>query len=450
MVEYQKRRLIPDREEDLTDSKTFAQFGRSGTGISPLRVVASLGCDAFNPFQSKTAHAVVQSTALYMYLLVLPERMRFQKKNMLLLAVLPGEPKQHLINNILNRVVNLLLPLEEGLHYLQTAKYPFGRNVSLVVVPIVCDSLGAHQLVGFPSPTHTLFCTRCLLPKSDISNLDRTSWPRRDPEQHRIRATEWRDAATQKIRNDIYKKYGVRWSELLRLPGFDPIAFTVIDDLHMCLLGLIETHIRDIWGIDEDAEGGLGQTKARKDYQKPPNSLNLSVDLSSRKVIGRDVLEAAWADMMRTIHPSWISPAPVHWGLARTGKLGGNEWKIVGTIHLVVTLIRIWGYGEAGERRRRMLLNFVDLVKATHILLLRVTTPKLREEYDFWILKYLRGVQELFPDVGFTPNHHYSMHMSEFLESMGPGHSRSTPVFEQTNHVLQMIKKNRHAGKFNS
>ncbi|KAE9392692.1 hypothetical protein BT96DRAFT_944423 [Gymnopus androsaceus JB14] len=168
MVEYQKRRLIPDREEDFTDSKTFAQFGRSGT--------------------VKTAHAVVQSTALYMYLLVLPERMRFQKKNMLLLAVLPGEPKQHLINNILNRVVNLLLPLEEGLHYLQTAKYPFGRNVLLVVVPI--DSFTYTHIV-----LHPLFASQ--------------KQYQRDPEQHRIRATEWRDAATQKIRNDIYKKYGV-------------------------------------------------------------------------------------------------------------------------------------------------------------------------------------------------------------------------------------------------
>ncbi|KAE9385907.1 hypothetical protein BT96DRAFT_745620, partial [Gymnopus androsaceus JB14] len=160
------------------------------------------------------------------------------------------DPKQHEINQILARVVDLLLPLEEGYFYLRTAKHPFGRNVSLVIVPAVCDVLGAHQLVGFPHHKHRLFCTRCLLPRHDIHNLNRASWPRRDAEQHIKQAIAWRDAPTQKHRDHIYKTYGVRWSELLRLPGFDPIAFTTIDDFHMLLLGLYETHIRDIWGID--------------------------------------------------------------------------------------------------------------------------------------------------------------------------------------------------------
>ncbi|KAE9390207.1 hypothetical protein BT96DRAFT_779306, partial [Gymnopus androsaceus JB14] len=392
----------------------------------PLRIVASLGCDAFNPFQHKTAHAIVQSTALYMSLLVLPENLRFQHKNMLLLAVLSGDPKQHEINQILARVVDLLLPLEEGYFYLRTAKHPFGRNVSLVIVPAVCDVLGAHQLVGFPHHKHRLFCTCCLLPRHDIHNLNRASWPRRDAEQHRKQAIAWRDAPTQKHHDHIYKTYGVRWSELLHLPGFDPIAFTTIDDFHMLLLGLYETHIRDIWGIDEDAEGGLGQLKVRKKYEKPSNAReencpsSLSAEVPSCSVIGRDVLEEIWADMKHSTFPSWMSPAPSQWGLARTGKLGGDEWKVVVSIHLVVTLIRLWSQEAEESRKYKMLMNFVDLVKAGHILLLRGTTAELRADYDLYIERYLREVLALYPNVNLAPNHHYSLHMSEFLESMGP------------------------------
>ncbi|KAE9385908.1 hypothetical protein BT96DRAFT_840098, partial [Gymnopus androsaceus JB14] len=152
-------------------------------------------------------------------------------------------------------------------------------------------------------------------------------------------------------------------------------------------------------------------------------------------------------DMKHSTFPSWMSPAPSQWGLARTGKLGGDEWKVVVSIHLVVTLIRLWSREAEESRKYKMLTNFVDLVKAGHILLLRGTTAELRAEYDLYIERYLREVLALYPDVNLAPNHHYSLHMSEFLESMGPGHPRSTPVFERTNHKLQLINKNRHAGE---
>jgi hypothetical protein len=41
----------------------------------------------------------------------------------------------------------------------------------------------------------------------------------------------------------------VRWSELLRLPYFDPTRFVVIDAMHNLFLGLINKHFQDILGI---------------------------------------------------------------------------------------------------------------------------------------------------------------------------------------------------------
>ncbi|KAJ3816335.1 hypothetical protein F5880DRAFT_1452094, partial [Lentinula raphanica] len=94
-----------------------------------------------------------------------------------------------------------------------------------------------------------------------------------------------------------------------------------------------------------------------------------------------------------------------------------------------------------------MLLNFLDLVRSIHVLFLRETTQSSRTYYKATMLNYLRGVLELFPDAVLSSNHHLALHAIADLENMGPGHARSTPVFERINHLLQDTKKNGHLGK---
>ncbi|KAI8969510.1 hypothetical protein BD414DRAFT_402535, partial [Trametes punicea] len=73
--------------------------------------------------------------------------------------------------------------------------------------------------------------------KSDISNLDRSSWPRRSREDHYHYARRWRDAESEVERKRLFDKYGVRWSELLRLPYWDPTRFSLLDAMHNLYLG---------------------------------------------------------------------------------------------------------------------------------------------------------------------------------------------------------------------
>lgn len=56
------------------------------------------------------------------------------------------------------------------------------------------------------------------------------------------------------IRNAIYDRFSIRWSELLRLPYWDPTRFTVLDSMHNLFLGDLAHHIRRILGIDPDAQ----------------------------------------------------------------------------------------------------------------------------------------------------------------------------------------------------
>ncbi|KIK10933.1 hypothetical protein PISMIDRAFT_53187, partial [Pisolithus microcarpus 441] len=119
------------------------------------------------------------------------------------------------INNFLRVLVNELLEFwEPGVFFSRTAQHRNGRLVSLALVPLVCDVLGARQVGGFL-----------------------------------IHADQWHLANTSEERDRIARTHGVRFSELLRLPYWDPIWFTVLDSMHAFFLHAIPQHIRYIWGI---------------------------------------------------------------------------------------------------------------------------------------------------------------------------------------------------------
>ncbi|KAG2048976.1 hypothetical protein BDR06DRAFT_975564 [Suillus hirtellus] len=51
----------------------------------------------------------------------------------------------------------------------------------------------------------------------------------------------------------VFKKHGVRWLELLRLPYWDLVWFMVIYGMHNLFLGLVQHHSRDLIVIDKQA-----------------------------------------------------------------------------------------------------------------------------------------------------------------------------------------------------
>ncbi|KAJ3897878.1 hypothetical protein F5879DRAFT_813384 [Lentinula edodes] len=176
---------------------------------------------------------------------------------MFLVTVMPGKPKQHHVNHTLRILVKQLLAFWEGVYYTRTARHRIGRKVYVVLLPVVCDTEAAIQISGFAAHNHTHFCRRCLLPISDIHNLNPETWIKRDPVKHREQAFEWKVASPAR-RDAIYKAHGIRFTELMELPYWDLILFTVIDDMHFGYLGLFKTHLREIWGIDHEKNSGDG------------------------------------------------------------------------------------------------------------------------------------------------------------------------------------------------
>ncbi|KAF8548391.1 hypothetical protein OG21DRAFT_1367454, partial [Imleria badia] len=83
------------------------------------------------------------------------------------------------------------------------------------------DLPSARKIGGFAGPTAAHLCNLCWLPKSEKGNFNCETWRSCTYEEYFAAAVQWQDAKSQKEHNNIFKKTGVRWSELLRLPYWD-------------------------------------------------------------------------------------------------------------------------------------------------------------------------------------------------------------------------------------
>ncbi len=209
--------------------------------------------DGFNPFIMKEAGKQVSVGAIYMVLLNLPVDIHYRVENMFLVGIIPGpaEPLLDQINHILEPLVDDLLQFwDPGVYIKQTAHYTRGRLCFSVLIPVVCDLPAARQISGSASHSANHFCSFCKLSLRDIDNLDVDSWSMRTWEEHRNCASAWKAAESTAERSRLYRRNGIRWSELLRLPYWDPTKFVVLDCMHSLLLGDLKRHCREIWGMD--------------------------------------------------------------------------------------------------------------------------------------------------------------------------------------------------------
>jgi hypothetical protein len=227
------------------------------------RYLFSFNMDGFNPFQLKQAGRSATVMGLYMVCLNLPPEKRFRSENMFLVGIVPGpnEPSMEEINHFLKPLVDdLLESYVTGVDYTRTWKYPKGRRTRSALALIICDLPAARQALGFTGPQSTNFCSYCKLQLKDINNLNVEEWEPRSCEEHRELAFKWKDAPSQAQRVQITNKYGVRYSELLRLPYLDPIRNLCVDPMHAFFLRILSRHCQDIWGMDVRLEDGNGLT----------------------------------------------------------------------------------------------------------------------------------------------------------------------------------------------
>lgn len=107
----------------------------------------------------------------------------------------------------------------------------------------------ASQLAGHRAD---IFCTCCdcwAAGKRARARTDWWNWKRRDPLVMRQQAELWRMAKSSKEREKIFNTYGVRYSELWRLPYWDPTRQLSPEPVHNMLEGNVPFHFRTLLGL---------------------------------------------------------------------------------------------------------------------------------------------------------------------------------------------------------
>ncbi|KIO01078.1 hypothetical protein M404DRAFT_117339, partial [Pisolithus tinctorius Marx 270] len=173
-------------------------------------------------------------------------------ENMYLAGIIPG-PKQPSLENLNHYVRPLILDLaaswERGVWYSRTANHPNGRLMRCAIALAVCDLPAAHHLAALAGVGSHFFCGACsCYHKNNYGRVDFENWVPRDPCELRTFAEQWRDATPTAHHEKIFREHGIRWSELWRLPYWDPARQLVVDSMHCILEGLVQHHIRSLLG----------------------------------------------------------------------------------------------------------------------------------------------------------------------------------------------------------
>src|SRR5262245_15060236 len=149
--------------------------------------------------------------------------------------------------------------------------------------------------------------------------------------------------------------------------------------------------------------------------------------------------------------PTWMDSVPSNFGTASAGTLKAAEWRVLITILLPIALISLWGEGslhdtpEAASKFRTVLDHTMCLVSAIRLACYRSMTTRHANEYRTYISRYIRNLKVIHSNVEYVYNHHMSLHIYDFLISMGPVRSWWMFPFEcQIGHLQRLPQNHQH------
>jgi hypothetical protein len=356
-----------------------------------------INVDWFQPFE----RTVYSCGAIYGVICNLPRELRFKPENMIILGILPGptEPSLHQLNHYLAPIVDQLKSFWEGETLDRTFEHSSGRLIKCAVIACCCDIPAARKLCGHASAN--ICCHRCLkvARNRNFGGLDDIEewFVAKDADDHRAAALEWRKCKSNETRKRHVKNSHVRWTEMLRLPYFDPIRFLPVDPMHNLFIGIASWIVRRLWlGHGKLTLQDLTKIQKRMDNIHPPSE------------IGR-------------------IPRKINVGEGFSN-LTANEWK---NFFLIYARIVLWDFLDKEDRK--ILTSFSQ---ACSILVRRIVTlDDLNIAHDR-LFELLNLIEINYGDSFITPNLHLSLHLNECCRDYGPLYSFWCFSFERMNGIL--------------
>ncbi len=387
---------------DIYDGKIWKNFPDTSdapyftpeTADSHLGIMINL--DWFQPFES----SVYSCGAIYGVICNLPREIRFKKENMLTLGLLPGpnEVKLHKINHYLSPIVDELLEFWNGIEIPAAEKI-----IRLALICCSNDIPAARKLCGHISAT--MSCHRCYKKANSNGNKlnfggfdDMDDWfVERDLAEHWRNAEDWRLCKSQEERKRHVSSTFVRWTELLRLPYFNPIRHLIVDPMHCLFLGIAHWIIKKLW-----IENNKITKHDLEKMEKRAKNIKLPADL------GR-------------------LPSKVATGDGFSG-FTADQWK---SFILIYAIPLMWDLLD--EPDRKILGNFV---RACTLLVCRIIDDKTLSEAHEHLLKVAMLIEENYGPERITPNLHLCLHIADCCQDYGPLYSFWCYSFERMNGIL--------------
>ena len=293
----------------------------------------------------------------------------------------------------------MLILWNDGVELRHGSEYiPETFKASLLCV--ACDIPASRKVCGFSGHNSAHGCNKCTKTfitgivgeATDYSGFE--SCPLRYDSEHRRQVDDIQNKTTQEERTRAESSYGVRYSELLRLPYFDAIRFTVVDPMHNLFLGTAK-HVMETW-LD--------------------TSILTAADL-------QEVQERVDAVLV----PTNIGRIPGKIAKSFSG-FTADQWK-----NWVIVFSSYALHGILPDEHYRCRLLFVSACK-----LICAPLVQLRDiaSSHSLLLQFCREYEKLYGKQRITPNMHLHQHLADCIFDYGPVFGFWLFSFERYNGIL--------------